>query len=479
MLTASELGRLAARVKMAGASASIGAATPKPIPEFSSDFESELLPKFPTSSRTGRIKPIGEPVDTNAPIFGSLFNPSENKAYGDPTLRGSAAKFVPQKDFPYAGKDLTGNDGPKMDMRTYQTLLAKHYSNHRPFGFNVPPSLLGPLSEYLPQQAFSFHPGDERHETYSAANALYRDPSKAPQKQEFEKTLKNMKDIAFKQRTSRPFYYDEYFTDPGVRMGPIGANVESAQIMNMPPDSAWQNPPDNSAIKLLNKNYPSVGPDSARLHEHVHTTQSVPTRMRRDEVPRTIFGAELPAVLSESAHVADAYHKATGQWPKGEIMGMPYSAFVEDLRRRGHLGGSTQMSAVMNDPKYRAQIQKMIDVQHGKFEQQDALADAYNGIMQNPRVALLGTALATAGTPVSAPLNMLNNLLPPGAWGEETKRSAPAYSGVVGKRTTSSPPSQRKYDADGKAIPSGNINKPTTSSPPRQNKYDADGKAIQ
>jgi hypothetical protein len=125
-------------------------------------------------------------------------------------------------------------------------------------------------------------------------------------------------------------------------------------------------------LKLLDKNYPSVGPDSARLHEHVHTTQSVPTQMRRHEVPRTMFGAELPAVLSESAHVADAYHKATGQWPKGEIMGMPYSAFVEDLRQRGHLGGSTQMSAVMNDPKYRAQIQKMKAVSVGATDDEPA-----------------------------------------------------------------------------------------------------------
>ena len=444
MLTASELGKLTARVKMAGASASIGSATPQPIPEFSSDFESQLLPKFPTSSSTGRIKPLDETVNKNAPIFGSLFNPSEDKPYGDPTLRGSAAKYVPQKDFP----DVGPHDGG----RTYQALLLKHYSNARPFGFNVPPSWLGPLSQQLPRQAFSLYPGEERHATYSAANALYRDPSKAPQKQEFEKTLKNMKDIAFKQRTSKPFYYDEHDTDPGVRMGPIGASTESAQIMSMPPDSAWQNPPDNMIIKSIKKNYPSFGPDSTRLHEHVHTTQSLPRHIRSYEYPRTLFEAELPAVLSETAHVADAYHKATGQWPKGEIMGMPYSAFAEDLRQRGHLGGSTQMSAVMNDPKYRAQIQKMIDAQRGKFEQQDVLTNAFDGITRNPRVALMGLNLATAGTPISAPLNMLNNLIPAGAWGEETKRM-PTYSSDVGKRTTSSPMRQNKFDADGKAIP--------------------------
>ena len=119
----------------------------------------------------------------------------------------------------------------------------------------------------------------------------------------------------------------------------------------------------------------------------------------------------------------------------------------------------------------------MIDAQRGKFEQQDAITDAFDQITRNPRVALMGLNLATTGTPINAPLNMLNNLIPAGAWGEETKRM-PTYPSDVGKRTTSSPPSQNKYDADGKAIPSGNINKPTTSSPPRQNKYDADGKAI-
>lgn len=456
MLTASELGRLAARVKMAGASASIGSATPQPIPEFSSDFESELLPKFPTSSSIGRIKPLDETVNKNAPIFGSLFNPSEDKPYGDPTLRGSAAKYVPQKDFPFAHKNLPGDESLKMDMRTYQALLEKHYSNARPFGFNVPSSWLGPLSEILPQQAFYLYPGEERHATYSAANALYRDPSKAPQKQEFEKTLKNMKDIAFKQRTSRPFYYDEHNTDPSVRLGPIGASTESAQIMNMPPDSAWQNPPDNMIIKSIRKNYPSFGPDPARLHEHVHTTQSWPKREHPNTFPyerqRVLFGAELPAVLSETAHVADAYHKATGQWPKGEIMGMPYSAFVEDLRQRGHLGGATQMSAVMNDPKYRAQLQKMIDEQHSKFDQQDYLTSAFNTAYQHPRLLMTPLLMATAGTPINAPLNMLSNLIPAGEWGEETKRM-PTYPSDVGKRTTSSPMRQNKFDADGKAIP--------------------------
>jgi hypothetical protein len=452
MLTASELGRLTARVKIAGASASIGAATPQPIPEFSSDFESELLPKFPTSSRTGRIKPIDETVNKNAPIFGSLFNPSENKPYGDPTLRGSAAKYVPQEDFPFARKNLFRDESLKMDSRTYQALLLKHYSNARPFGFNVPPSWLGRLSKQLPQQAFSLYPGEERHATYSAANALYRDPSKAPQKQEFEKTLKNMKDIAFKQRTSKPFYYDEHDTDPSVRMGPIGASTESAQIMNMPPDSAWQNPPDNMIIKSIKKNYPSFGPDSTRLHEHVHTTQSLPKRIGPYEYPRTLFEAELPAVLSETAHVADAYHKATGQWPKGEIMGMPYSAFVEDLRQRGHLGGATQMSAVMNDPKYRAQLQKMINEQHGKFDQQNVLTNAFVNMYQHPELMRIPALMATAGTPINAPLNMLSNLIPAGEWGEETKRM-PTYSSDVGKRTTFSPMRQNKYDADGKAIP--------------------------
>ena len=154
----------------------------------------------------------------------------------------------------------------------------------------------------------------------------------------------------------------------------------------------------------------------------MHTTQSLPKRIGPYEYPRTLFEAELPAVLSETAHVADAYHKATGQWPKGEIMGMPYSAFVEDLRQRGHLGGATQMSAVMNDSKYRAQLQKMINEQYGKFDQQDVLVNAFDKITRNPRVALMGLNLATAGTPINAPLNMLNNLIPAGAWGEETER---------------------------------------------------------
>lgn len=489
MTTAFELGELTARVKVAGANPVIATTIPENLNATKiGDFAPMLEPKFQTSSVTGRIAPQpdfrtgGSPLaNPKAPIFGNLFNPDENKNYGESGLRGSAAKFVPQKEFPYASKDARGDAGEQMDARTYQALLAKHYSSMRPFGFNVPQELTSKLMNTLPLKAFMLHPGEERNATYSAANELYRNAAKAPQKQKYEDALKNMQDLAFKQRTSKPFYYDEHNSNkaPVVEMTPQYASDQSASIMRMPPASAWKNAPDNSLMQMLTKPYPAMTPEATKLHEHVHTTQNVNMQPTRYGIPSRMFQHELPAVLSESAHAADAYHKATGQWPKGEIMGMPYSAFVEDLRQRGHLGGSTQMSAVMNDPKYQTQLQKMIDEQHGKFDQQDVLTNAVEQITRNPRVALTAANLATAGTPINASLQALTNLIPAGQWGEESKRMPETYSSgaVPSKRynknqTTFSPVPQTKYDASGKAIPRG----PRIST--QQRRFDADGKAI-
>jgi hypothetical protein len=235
---------------------------------------------------------------------------------------------------------------------------------------------------------------------------------------------------------------------------------------------------------------------ATKLHEHVHTTQGTPRY--EDSRNRNIFETELPAVLSENAHRADAYHKATGQWPQGEMMGMPYSQLVADLRQKGHLpseqtpiqdapsraqmlkrqipNASTQMSTVMNDPAYRAQIQKMINDQHATFDQQDYLTGAADNMYRYPRQMMTPALMATAGTPINAPLNALANLIP-ASHKEETKLNPYASGAFPSKgyntnQTTLSPVPQSKYDASGKAISQG----PLIST--QQRKYDADGKAI-
>jgi hypothetical protein len=125
----------------------------------------------------------------------------------------------------------------------------------------------------------------------------------------------------------------------------------------------------------------------------------------------------------------------------------------------------------------------MINDQHATFDQQDYLTGAANNMYQYPRQMMTPALMATAGTPINAPLNALANLIP-SSRKEETKRDPYASklnsysSGAVPSKgydknqTTFSAVPQRKYDVSGKAIPRGPLISTT------QRRYDADGKAI-
>ena len=465
---------------------------------------------FELGELTARVK-----VAENVPTAGAPVNlvpnvPLRNK---EAPLIPSATKYVPQQDFPVANRGLTGVAGLGMDKRTYEELLRKHYGNRvRPFGFSVPSDWSYKASKLLPAYLTPQSAGNERDSVNLSIASLRNNPA---QRQNYENHLNRMQELAFKNRTSKPFYYDEDAknVNPAVAVTD-GSDSKKAPVMLMSPThgTARTSLPGEMA--------------STKLHEHVHTTQGL-TR-REGSRNRNTFEAELPAVLSESAHMADAYHKATGQWPKGEIMGMPYSQFVADLQQKGHLpaeqapiqdapsraqmlkrqipNASTQMSAIMNDPAYRAQIQKMIDDQHATFDQQDYLTSAVNTAYQHPRLMMTPALMATAGTPINAPLNALANLIPLSLKAETkldpyASKLDPYSSGAVpskrydknqttfspvpqtkydasGKATLRGPrisTQQRRFDADGKAIPSGQWGEAT---PGGQRRFDADGKAI-
>ncbi len=420
---------------------------------------------FKIGELTARVKMAENAPTAGAPVNLPPIVPLRNK---EAPLIPSATKYVPQQDFPIADRGLKGVAGLGMDKRTYEELLRTHYGNRvRPFGFSVPSDWSYKASKRLPAYLTPQSAGNERDSLNLSIAPLRNNPA---QRQDYENHLNRMQELAFKNRTSKPFYYDEDAKNVNPAVATTDGNDSGkAPVMFMSPThgTARTSLPGEMAV--------------TKLHEHVHTTQGL-TR-RQDSRNRNTFEAELPAVLSESAHAADAYHKTTGQWPKGEIMGMPYSAFVEDLRQRGHLGGSTQMSAVMNDPAYRAQIQKMIADQHTKFDQQDYLTGAVNTAHQHPRLMMTPALMATAGTPINAPLSALANLIPL-SYKQEAKLNPyasklnPYSSGAVPSKgydknqTTFSAVPQRKYDVSGKAIP----REPRISTTRRR--YDADGKAI-
>jgi hypothetical protein len=450
-------------------------------------MELPVTTAFKLGELTARVK-----MAENAPTAGAPVNlpptvPLRNK---EAPLIPSATKYVPQQDFPIADRGLTGVAGQNMDKRTYKALLQKHYSGFsRPFGFKVPEDLAYEASKHLPAYLLLPHLGNERNSVDLSIASLRKNPA---QQQSYENNLKHMQELAFKNRTSKPFYYDEHIKNVNPAVASTDGNDSGkAPVMVMSPThgTARTSLPGEIA--------------ATKLHEHVHTTQGGSTY--EDSRNRNIFEAELPAVLSENAHRAYAYHKATGQWPQGEMMGMPYSQLVADLQQKGHLpseqtpiqdapsraqmlkrqipNASTQMSTVMNDPAYRAQIQKMINDQHATFDQQDYLTGAANNMYQYPRQMMTPALMATAGTPINAPLNALANLIP-SSRKEETKRDPYASklnsysSGAVPSKgydknqTTFSAVPQRKYDVSGKAIPRGPLISTT------QRRYDADGKAI-
>jgi len=187
----------------------------------------------------------------------------------------------------------------------------------------------------------------------------------------YEQRLKNMRDTAFDKRTSTPFYYttdprdgDSSVTSQGTPV--VMRSVDGKETGRKPTASILQSPTGGLQFP---KAPVSMNTPAADLHEHVHTTQfdpehhntGYPKRLDRRGQYRELAESELPAVTSEAGHVSDAYNYATGQWPEGMHLGMTMQQLTEDLRRRGHIGGATQMSTIMNDPDYRRRLERELN----------------------------------------------------------------------------------------------------------------------
>jgi hypothetical protein len=264
----------------------------------------------------------------------------------------------------------------------------------------------------------------------------------------YENTLKDLRDKAFKDRTSLPFYYStdapfgaqqaqQVNYEPGLTTDkantlfntpvnqvrviqstkfPSALKQDKPDVHHMYNTSLADNPGTGKSIMqdmhdvFLNKkplrdrpnvydvtleggsgkvpyDFSTHNPAAIDLHEHVHTTQfNKPWKGDPHLAPknRQTYEAELPAVLSESAHRAYALNKATGAWPKGQVMGKNWKDFVQDLVDKGHIGGSTQMSEVMNSPEYRAQIDSSVQKAMDDARHRIAISTIGDVLEKNP-----------------------------------------------------------------------------------------------
>lgn len=394
MPTAFELGRLTARVKVAADPQTAPAPAPAPAP-VPARVPKPVKPASPLHAVPNDFTPhVRDPTYVNSSPYPHPDRDPISLRFGMNAVRDPKWPVNDLRELPYFGSENTTHrfvpqtPFPTRNTATYGNFLKKYYANDS-----------DPATAY---------PGPElgtRGHAYAAADKLY--PSKFPihalathgkfptstpellmqaitrpagiigsglqtyARGRYEQRLKNMRDTAFKDRTATPFYYttDPRDGDPSVTSQGtpvVMRSVDGKEIERRPTASIMQSPTGGLQFPQAPV---SMNTPATDLHEHVHTTQFDPEhhntgykrQLDAEGQYREFAESELPAVTSEAGHVSDAYNYATGQWPEGMHLGMTLQQLTEDLRRRGHIGGATQMSAIMNDPDYRRRLERELN----------------------------------------------------------------------------------------------------------------------
>ena len=244
---------------------------------------------------------------------------------------------------------------------------ADSYSQNKPYlqkafervsGFNFPTSQ-DPL-------------GSPRAGIYKSVNKdILSRPQNDRVRQTYEQELENMRRYGFNNRLSGNL---SFITGPTgspsalPHTSPSEAPTDVSQLspaMIMPSNfGKWREQVIKQAPSATGMNA-----DSAMLHELEHTNQMSPTGFKGRQYGK--YNMEIPAVSSEIAHVAEAYRAATGQYPKGNVLGLPYGNLAQMAIKGNHLYGNKPMSEVLNQPENR----KWLDQYTQQAENQAYLED--------------------------------------------------------------------------------------------------------
>lgn len=398
MTTAFELGRLTARVKMAADPQTAPAAIPtnpfKEMPAFDPSKPADARHAVSNVARPASIRmPPKEaiPHRTRSYPYFTGYLGLEDQENGNKTpyfgSEKTTTKFVPQTPF------------PERNPQTWANLGKKYYTNLNPADRYDGPAIGTRGHAYaaadklypskFPIHALATHGKFPTSTTELLMQAITRPAGiigsglQTYARGRYEQRLNNMRDTAFNDRTSTPFYYttDSRDGDPHVLMQTNPAtrlDPKTNKLIPIPTATILQSP-DKLSKEIKNVVPVSMVTPAIDLHEHVHTTQldpnhhnNRPNYPKDEDYPRLSMQAELPAVTSEAAHVSDAYNYATGQWPEGMHLGMTMQQLTEDLRRRGHIGGATQMSEIMNDPDYRRRLDNALNKEDPVYKEDTA-----------------------------------------------------------------------------------------------------------
>jgi len=338
--------------------------------------ESPYQPYTPTKSVTAPFSsPVFEPIIGKPPPTQSNVKVPTASWFSQRAAAPSFSKPV-QNNIPYVGNETTAKKfvpspaWPDIAKQRDSSMLARYYSDFKP-GNSISLNNLAARPELtLGGREQVYTPASQLyHEELPIANlALNKNiPTTVPQlatqaitrpagiigglaqakaRNIYENRLRDLRNIAFKERTTVPFYYNESnqpLEESNVGFSGVVPNRSNSRAASMTLGRY------NPASSLLP---PAMNRDAVALHEHAHTTQADSTA----ELPRSAF--EIPATLSEIGHAADAYQAATGQWPKGTYLGMPIQEISEDLKRRRHIGGPVTINEIMQSPEYLNRIKQ-------------------------------------------------------------------------------------------------------------------------
>lgn len=187
-------------------------------------------------------------------------------------------------------------------------------------------------------------------------------PLNNPTRLAYEQELENMRRYATANRSTGGFrYVSGNFSGPAAvphfnpkatptteEVGRVLAKVSPAMLM-----------PANfkGFVKNVSEQHPDfspINPNSIILHELEHTNQITPDVSGFN--PSRGFKAEIPAVASEIAHMSEAYRAATGKYPEGKYLGIPYGELAQLAVRDKHIYGNQPMTTILNKPENQQRI---------------------------------------------------------------------------------------------------------------------------
>jgi len=255
---------------------------------------------------------------------------------------------------------------PERDANNIEPTVAPTFGQAYGGRYFFKPFLYKAIEHYLPpnlklEKTDAYKFGDRARLYNTIKKDIMSKPFSDPTRKTYEQEIENMRRYGMSNRSTGGFRYITNNSSRGPaalphvnpkadvgtgEFGKILAKVSPAMLMPANFKGFAQTAAKQAPVLS------TVNPDAIMLHELEHTNQIQP-----DSVGHTSgFRMEIPAVASEIAHMSEAYRAATGKYPEGKYLGIPYGDLAQLAVRDKHIYGNQPMTTILNKPENQQRI---------------------------------------------------------------------------------------------------------------------------